>query len=128
MNVVLTLLLDYFAVNCGREKRNFLRFYLVLLGICVVLLGFNSHSRIFQEWLSAKHALSFIIAYSITLLFFVAGLTAALQLLFASLLAYSLALRRARTVSMSVSNWIRSEEYRSHKQDFLRAEAVNTTK
>src|ERR1700730_6425344 len=121
MRARLTLLLDYFVINYAREKRNFIRLFLVLLCICIALLGFNSQSRFISDWQSAKHIVPFIIAYSISLSLFIAVITIGLQIVLAFFLAYSLAFRRAHTLGISVGNWIKSEDYRSRKRDFLKA-------
>ena len=123
MRSQLALLMDYFVINSVREKRNFIRLFLVFLCIWIALLGFNSHSQFISDWQNAKHAVSFIIAYSIMLILFVlfvALITAGLQIILAYFLAYSLAFRRVHNLGISVGDWIESEDYRSHRQDFLK--------
>lgn len=119
------LLLDYFAINCARERRNFIRLFFVFLCICIVLLGFNSRSRLISEWQNANHVAPFIVAYSMSLILFVAVITMGLQTVLAFFLAYSLAVRRAHTLGISVGDWIQSEDYRSGRHEFLKMSKLN---
>jgi len=118
MRFYVALLLDYFAINCAREKRNFIHLYLVFLCICS-FLTFKTQSQFIYHGVS-QDTFVFTVAFSVTILLFALAVTAVVHVIFACFLAYSLAFRRAHALHLSVGTWLRSEDYNVRKRDFLK--------
>lgn len=106
MRIYLQLLKNFLSANYDRERKNFIRIFiaqylLFCIGVLRAVVRSNS---------TGEHPMLVLGLFGATAVV-AATITLILQLVLVSVLAYSVAFRRAREASISVPDWLRSDEY-----------------